>query len=92
MTTQAGRSLLTGRRAREERSHHGPNAMNCVPNPNYSYTTTNMAEAMPGPASPLGWSLWAAPADVSGRAPLVRARRDLQVGDGVLRPIRSTGS
>jgi pyruvate,water dikinase len=47
----------------------GANALNCVPNPKYSYTTTNLSEAMPGPASPLGWSIWGGASDVSGRAP-----------------------
>jgi pyruvate,water dikinase len=47
----------------------GANAINCVPNPSYSYTTTNLSEAMPGPASPLGWSIWGGSSDISGRAP-----------------------
>jgi pyruvate, water dikinase len=46
-----------------------PNAINGVANPTYSYTTTNMSEAVPGPATPLGWSIWGEAAEAAGRAP-----------------------
>jgi pyruvate, water dikinase len=70
MSTQAGPTPPDGSAGHATSvPYAGPNALNCVPNPNYSYTTTNLSEAMPGPASPLGWSIWAAPADIAGRAP-----------------------
>jgi len=46
-----------------------PNVINGVCDATASYTTTNLAEAMPGVASPLGWSVWGEAADVSGRTP-----------------------
>lgn len=46
-----------------------PNAINGLPNPKFSYTTTNLSEAIPGPATPLSWSIWGPPSDTSGRTP-----------------------
>ena len=46
-----------------------PNVLHGVADPNSSYTTINLAEAMPGVATPLGWSIWGPPADLAGRAP-----------------------
>jgi pyruvate,water dikinase len=46
-----------------------PNALNHPAPPDGSWSTTNLAEALPGVASPLGWSIWARASDLAARAP-----------------------
>jgi pyruvate, water dikinase len=57
------------------------NVIHGVADPGSSYTSTNLAEAMPGIATPLGWSIWGPAADHATRAPWhalgALARREL---------------
>jgi pyruvate,water dikinase len=48
---------------------HEHNVLNFSAPPDGSWATTNLAEALPGVASPLGWSIWARAADRAARAP-----------------------
>lgn len=47
----------------------GFNALNFPAPPDGSWATTNLAEALPGVATPLGWSIWSTAADLAARAP-----------------------
>jgi pyruvate, water dikinase len=50
-----------------DRAGEAPSVIHCVADPGSSYTTTNLAEAMPGIATPLGWSFWGPASEYSGR-------------------------
>jgi pyruvate, water dikinase len=47
----------------------GFNALNFPAPTDGSWATTNLAEALPGVATPLGWSIWSTAADLASRAP-----------------------
>jgi len=46
-----------------------PNVLNHPAPSDGSWSTTNLAEALPGVASPLGWSIWSRAGDLAARAP-----------------------
>jgi len=48
---------------------HAPNVLNNPAPVDGSWSTANLAEALPGVPTPLGWSIWARAADRAARAP-----------------------
>jgi len=46
-----------------------PNPIHGISAPGISWSTVNLSEAVPGPVSPLGWSVWSPAGEVGARAP-----------------------
>ena len=46
-----------------------PNPIHGTSAPTSSWSTVNLAEAVPGPVTPLGWSVWAPAGERGGRVP-----------------------
>lgn len=46
-----------------------PNPIHGTSAPHSSWSTVNLSEAVPGPVSPLGWSVWAPAGELGGRIP-----------------------
>jgi pyruvate, water dikinase len=46
-----------------------PNAIHGTSAPHSSWSTVNLSEAVPGPVTPLGWSVWAPAGELGGRIP-----------------------
>src|SRR2546425_4191078 len=46
-----------------------PNPIHGTSAPHSSWSTVNLSEAVPGPVTPLGWSVWSPAGELGGRAP-----------------------
>lgn len=46
-----------------------PNPIHGTSAPHSSWSTVNLSEAVPGPVTPLGWSVWAPAGELGGRIP-----------------------
>jgi pyruvate,water dikinase len=46
-----------------------PNPINGTSAPDASWSTVNLSEAVPGPVSPLGWSVWSPAGELGARVP-----------------------
>jgi pyruvate, water dikinase len=46
-----------------------PNPIHGTSSPTASWSTVNLSEAVPGPVTPLGWSVWSPAGELGGRAP-----------------------
>jgi pyruvate,water dikinase len=46
-----------------------PNPIHGTSPPHCSWTTINLSEAVPGPVTPLGWSVWSPAGELGGRRP-----------------------
>ena len=46
-----------------------PNPIHGASAPTSSWSTVNLSEAVPGPVTPLGWSVWAPAGERGGRVP-----------------------
>ena len=46
-----------------------PNPIHGVSAPGASWSTVNLSEAVPGPVTPLGWSVWSPAGELGGRIP-----------------------
>ena len=46
-----------------------PNPIHDLSEPTASWSTINLSEAVPGPVTPLGWSVWSPAGEVGGRLP-----------------------
>src|SRR5207244_11905903 len=46
-----------------------PNPIHGTSAPHSSWSTVNLSEAVPGPVTPLGWSVWSPAGRLGGRAP-----------------------
>ena len=46
-----------------------PNPIHGTSAPTASWSTVNLSEAVPGPVTPLGWSVWSPAGELGGRVP-----------------------